>query len=255
MLNVIFLAKPKPSALLALQWLRLQKNLRIVAIVLPESYEIEEQVLEDLPRYTPLALYQAIEVGEIPETDLVLSFLFWEKIPQLLIDFPKQACLNFHPAPLPDYRGLGGYNFAIFEELEYWGVSAHHVNAQFDKGDLVEVRRFPIDSEDLTAYRLESITQKMLYALFTEIISRVLRGENLPKIPQGKGRYINRLDMENLKKIDLERDSKADILRKIRACWFPPYDGAYIEHEGERFTLVSEAVLQEIAEIYQRKYE
>ena len=57
------------------------------------------------------------------------------------------ACLNFHPAPLPDIRGLGGYNVAILEDFAEWGVSAHFVDEEFDTGDLVRVDRFPIDRE------------------------------------------------------------------------------------------------------------
>ena len=60
---------------------------------------------------------------------------------------PGSACLNFHPAPLPDMRGLGGYNVAILEDFEEWGVSAHFVDEEFDTGDLVRVDRFPIDRE------------------------------------------------------------------------------------------------------------
>ncbi len=53
------------------------------------------------------------------------------------------GCLNFHPAPLPDFRGLGGYNVAILEGLPEWGVSSHFVDEHFDTGDLVDVERFP----------------------------------------------------------------------------------------------------------------
>ena len=38
------------------------------------------------------------------------------------------GCLNFHPAPLPDLRGVGGYNVAILEGMREWGVSCHFVD-------------------------------------------------------------------------------------------------------------------------------
>jgi hypothetical protein len=36
--------------------------------------------------------------------------------------------------------------------------------------------------------------------------------------------------------------------RKVRAFWFPPYDGAYVEHDGEKFTLVNRPILDEFAD-------
>ena len=74
--------------------------------------------------------------------DVVISFLFPKLIREPLCPLGRVGCLNFHPAPLPDYRGLGGYNIAILEGLRV-GVSCHFVDERFDTGDLVEVERFP----------------------------------------------------------------------------------------------------------------
>ena len=77
--------------------------------------------------------------------DVVISFLFWRLIREPLISLGRVGCLNFHPAPLPDFRGLGGYNVAMLDGLREWGVSCHFVDEGFDTGDIVEVERFPID--------------------------------------------------------------------------------------------------------------
>ena len=64
------------------------------------------------------------------DVDLVVSFLFWNRIREPLISLGRIGCLNFHPAPLPDFRGVGGYNVAILEGLREWGVSCHFVDEQ-----------------------------------------------------------------------------------------------------------------------------
>jgi methionyl-tRNA formyltransferase len=51
--------------------------------------------------------------------------------------------------------------------------------------------------------------------------------------------------MKSMKKIDLEKD---DINLKIRAFWFPPYDGAYINVKGTRYTLINDFILNQLAE-------
>ena len=71
--------------------------------------------------------------------DIVVSYLFWKKLRSPLIDKPKYGCINFHPAILPDYRGMGGYNYAILDKLKEWGTTAHYVNESIDTGDIIDV--------------------------------------------------------------------------------------------------------------------
>ncbi|MCL6441697.1 MAG: hypothetical protein K6T27_09430 [Thermoleophilum sp.] len=165
-----------------------------------------------------------------------------------LIELPRLYCLNFHPAPLPELRGLGGYNVAILEGYREYGVSCHHVAETIDTGDIVRVVRFPIDPDTETALSLDLRSQEALLELFRSVIDEVVAGHELPRIPQGAGRYVDRAEFEQLRVVG-PRD---DIERKIRAFWYPPYPGAVIELEGRRFTLVDEARLRELAAIYRR---
>ena len=64
------------------------------------------------------------------DVDLVISFLFWKRIREPLLSLGRIGCLNFHPAPLPDMRGVGGYNVAVLEGMSEWGVSCHFVDAR-----------------------------------------------------------------------------------------------------------------------------
>ena len=38
-----------------------------------------------------------------------------------------------------------------------------------------------------------------------------------------------------------------NIEKKIRRLWFPPYDGAYVEINGQKYTLINRQLLEEIA--------
>ena len=116
----------------------------------------------------------------------MISFLFWKLIREPLISLGRIGCLNFHPAPLPDFRGLGGYNVAVLEGLDEWGVSCHFVDEHFDTGALVEVERFAIDPAGETAFSLDLKSQERLLGLFRSVMSRVLAGEELPRRPQGR---------------------------------------------------------------------
>jgi methionyl-tRNA formyltransferase len=143
-------------------------------------------------------------------------------------------------------RGVGGYNVAVLEGMSEWGVSCHFVDADFDTGDLVQVERFPIDPDTATALSVDMDSQEHLYELFKSVIRRVLAGDELPRTPQGEGRYVSREDFEDMRRVR----SGDDLDRKLRAFWYPPFPGALIDVEGHDLTLVNEKLLAELARLY-----
>jgi methionyl-tRNA formyltransferase len=197
--------------------------------------------------YAALADPTASEL-DLGGLDVVISFLFWKRIREPLISLGRVGCLNFHPAPLPDLRGLGGYNVAILEGRRDWGVSCHFVEETFDTGDLVAVDRFPIDPGTATALSLDIESQERLLALFQRVMGSALAGEELPRTPQGEGRYVSREELEQLRRVR----PGDDLERKLRAFWYPPWPGAVIEVDGKVLTVVDERLLADAAEAYRQ---
>lgn len=250
-LRTVFLGKSKRSAARALEYL-VERGAEVVGVDVDPPYEhtVEAQRVDlvaerhGLPLIEDAALYED-SLGEI---DVVISFLYPRRILPPLIERPRVACLNFHPAPLPELRGLGGLNAAILEGHKEFGVSAHHVAEGFDVGDLVEVERFPIDPERETAWSLDLKSQERLFDLFTGVVDRLLAGEELPRTPQGEGRYVTRKEFEALR-IVRPGDPPAETDRRIRAFWYPPYEGAVLELDGHRYTLVDPPLMAELGQI------
>ncbi len=248
-MRVVFMGKSKHSAVLALDWLA-ARGAEVVAVVAPEPDELthERQRLDlaasrhGMPLTTEDELYADPPAG----VDVVVSFLFWNLIREPLISLGRVGCLNFHPAPLPDYRGVGGYNVAILDGLASWGVSCHFVDEHLDTGDVVEVERFPIDPDSETAFSLDLMSQEHLLALFQRVMQRVSDGEQLPRAPQEDGRYVSRAEFEELRVVR----PGDDLRRKLRAFWYPPWPGAVLEVDGRRLTLVDESLLGDVAAAY-----
>lgn len=248
-MRAIFMGKHKRSAVAALEYL-VEREIEVVAVVAPQEPgdATDEQRLDLAAERHGLAtagdaeLYDGtVSLGDI---DLVLSFLFWKRIREPLIGAAGVGCLNFHPAPLPDMRGLGGYNVAILEDFAEWGVSAHFVDEDFDTGALVRVERFPMDREHETALSLDLRSQERLLGVFREVIDMAMTGVALPRRPQGEGRYVTREEFEARRVIDLD-DPPEVTERRIRAYWYPPYDGATLALGG--LTVVSRDVLEQTA--------
>jgi methionyl-tRNA formyltransferase len=245
-MRVVFMGKSKRSVVRALDRL-VERGTDVVAVVAtePEPWVREPQRLDLAARRHELPLVSEADLYADPPAgvDLVISFLFPKLIREPLISL---GCLNFHPAPLPDFRGLGGYNIAVLEGLAEWGVSCHFVDERFDTGDLVEVERFPIDPTAHTAFSLDLETGEHLVALFGRVMERALAGEELPREPQGDGRYVSREEVERLRVVR----PGDDLERKLRAFWYPPYPGAVLDVDGRRLTLVDEHLLAEVGDAY-----
>ena len=266
-IRVVFMGR-KPGSCKALQYL-IEKGVDIpVVVTLPRTFHsFYNERLADvahefgLPVATDVELYNYLNeqsdegrakyAFSLENIDLVISYLFWMRIKEPLIKLPKIGCINFHPAPLPDFKGVFGYNFAIYENLSSWGVSAHHVVYDFDAGDIIKVFRFDIDPKKETTLSLEFKSQQFLYDLFESILDDFIKTGTLPKFPNKGGRYIKADEFIGLRKVNLT-DSHDIIDKKIRASWYPPYNGAFVEIDGKEYTLINEEILRRIGRLFHK---
>ncbi len=187
------------------------------------------------------SLLNEIEHGNLC-FDLAVSYVYWKILRKPLIQSPKLGILNFHPAPLPDLRGTGGFNLAILENHKSFGVSVHYMDEGIDTGPIIEVDRFPINAQAETAQSLEKLSHQKMLSLFKRTLERVKKDGVLASQKMNGGRHFSRKEMEELKKIQ----PGDNIDNKIRAFWFPPYDGANIEIDGKRYTVINRSILEEL---------
>lgn len=180
------------------------------------------------------------------EIDLIVSYLYWRKIREPLISKPRYGCINFHPAILPDWRGTAGYNIAILHRLPEWGATAHYVNNEIDTGAIIKVFKFHFDYRMETARSLEKKTQNIQMELYKSVILDVLEQGKLACFDQDQetGTYISKKEMIDMMKLDLDNLENEDLDLKIRAFWYPPYDGAGFEVNGKFYTLVNREILR-----------
>lgn len=247
MTKILFMGR-KPVAAKALAWLLERDDVVVVGVITDSHLSISPTSdvarRAGLPIFSREVMERKIASGEI-SVDLGLSMLYWQKIRSPLLESCSKGVVNFHPAPLPQYKGTAGYNLAILEGLSDWAVSAHYVDEGIDTGGIIDVRKFSIDPRMETARSLEGKSQPVLLTQFQEIASRLLDSDYfLPTTQNLGGRYVSRIEMEAMKEV---KDGD-DVERKVRAFWFPPYDGAYKVVNGVKCTLVSRLILESLAD-------
>jgi methionyl-tRNA formyltransferase len=245
-IHVLFMGR-KAVAARALTWLIGQPDVKVVGVITDSHLSISPtRDVADAYGISVLnreAMERQVSSGVL-KVDLGISVLYWQRIRGPLLESCSRGVINFHPAPLPEYKGTAGYNLAILEGLKRWAVSAHYVDEEIDTGALIDVSYFSVDTERETALSLERKVQPELFAQFTRVAGQALASPTrLPTRPNLGGRYFSRPEMEAMKEIQ----PGDDVLRKIRAFWFPPYDGAWTVVNGVRCTLVSQEILSSLA--------
>ena len=248
-MKIIYMGRKKQSADL-LEW-TIKQGIEIVAVCTDNQFDNSPTAAKARELNIPvLSMEEAEEYSKNNEIDLVVSYLYWRVIKKPLIENPKYGCINFHPAILPDWKGCGGYNIAILKKLPQWGVTAHYVNETVDTGPIIKVNYFDFDYKTATAASLEKVTQEELVKLYKEVLLEVKEKGKLEtlNVDNSKGTYISRKEMNDMKKITEEDLESDDLDVKIRAFWFPPYDGAYIERNGKKYTLVDKEILDTLVD-------
>ncbi len=165
--------------------------------------------------------------------DITLSYMSPWLIPDTILHQTKRWSINFHPGP-PKYPGIGCTNFALYEGVDEYGVTAHLMERTVDSGRILGVRRFSIDPQD-TVFSVTERAYAELLGLFQDVIKTILTTHELPACGEvWKRRPFTRRQLEDLCRVDLHMPSE-EVRRRIRATSYPGMPGAYLEWMGYKF--------------------
>lgn len=121
-----------------------------VALVLsnnPEAYVLKRAAGLAIPNvcFTRAELYHPTSVLDLLEEYqidfIVLAGFLW-MVPENILDRYPGSIINIHPALLPKYGGKGMYGMRVHEAViaageRESGITIHHVNECYDKGDII----------------------------------------------------------------------------------------------------------------------
>lgn len=108
-----------------------------------------------------------------PQPELVISFLCPVKIPLSILSLAKYGGINFHPAPLPKYRGVHCAAFAVMNREAHYGVTCHFMTERLDDGPILLCEPCAIYPKDNEA-DLEERAKRALLRLFQTVVDNAL---------------------------------------------------------------------------------
>ena len=144
----------------------------------------------------------------------------------------KFGVINFHPST-PNYRGIGGVNFAIYNNEKYFGSTAHYINEKIDNGKIINVKKFKINKKNKILNHLYAQTLNGMYNQAKFIFSNLNKLDSLcnnAKNEKWSKMLYKKKDLEKLYKIKSTNIKKGELKKIIKATNtenFKPYINLY----------------------------
>lgn len=180
--------------------------------------------------------------------DLVIVGTWGEKIKKSIINLPKIATINAHPALLPRYRGPNPYLQCIKHLEKESGVTFHLMDENFDTGPILHQKIIPILLDD-TGKELRERTYPAARAGVFELINE-LDNEIIVPVAQDEkvASYFPQISEDEVM-LDFFKPAE-EVAAHIRAfhpwfkCYFPynnhffipnPYKLEILENKDDKF--------------------
>jgi len=118
----------------------------------------------------PYKIFTTNNEPPLEEFDLGVSYCYPRKITEPLLSAPKLGFINYHPAPLPKYKGPTELVDAIKNKETDWGVTVHFMDENYDTGKIIKIKNFSLHESPITKEELGPISHYFLFHLFMETL-------------------------------------------------------------------------------------
>ncbi len=169
------------------------------------------------------------------QPNMIVSVGFDHLVPQEILTVPAEGAINLHPSYLPYNRGKSPNVWPLVDGTPA-GVTLHYMDAEFDTGDIIAQREVDTEFSD-TGKQLHERLEDAQFELFTETWPEIESGE-VESLPQDDdaGSYHSKSEFIELCELDPEEHvTVKQLLDRLRALTFPPFDNAALEIDGETY--------------------
>ena len=165
--------------------------------------------------------------------DLIVVVAYGKILPQRVLDIPKYGCINMHASILPELRGAGPVQWSILNHCDETGVSAMYLTAGMDEGDVIEIRKTPIDPME-TSSELMARLAEIAGDLACDTV-RAIEAGTVQRTPQdnAKATYAPMLS-KSLSPIDWTQCARY-VIDQVRGLI--PWPVATTEIQGKKFKI------------------
>lgn len=120
----------------------------------------EYAISRDIPVFQPVTFRDENVIAEFQslKPDLAVVVAYGKLLPQVILDTPPMGCVNMHASILPELRGAGPVQWSILNHMPETGITAMYMSAGMDEGDIISVRKTPIDPMETGAELMDRLS-------------------------------------------------------------------------------------------------
>lgn len=201
-----------------------------------EMSDVKKAALEvNIPVYQPTTFRDDAVVEELRalKPDVIAVVAYGKILPQCVLDIPRLGCINIHASVLPELRGSGPVQWSILNGMDETGVTAMYMSAKMDAGDIIEIRKTPIEPYENAQSLLDRLAQIGAELLCDTL--RALENGTARRTPQDESRAtLAPMLTKALCPIDWTK-TKREIVDHVRGL--DPWPVATTELQGKRFKI------------------
>ena len=166
--------------------------------------------------------------------DFIISYLSAWVLSDKILENTKFSNINFHPGS-PKYPGIGCFNFALFNNEKFFGVTMHEMNTKVDSGKIIKTKYFKIKNMNLL--QLIDKTYKDMYLLFKKEMPKILKTKKIFYSGEiWKRKAYTRKYFNNFCKLDFNTKPNT-IIKKIDSIFHPDYPDPIISYKNKKFKI------------------
>lgn len=217
------------------------KNTEVMLVVSqPDAYVGRKKVLtaspvkqyalaHNIPVFTPSNIKKEYDELKKYDIDLIVTCAYGQIVPKEVLDLPKLGCINVHASILPKYRGGAPIHHAIINGEKETGITIMYMDIGMDTGDIISLKRIPINKEDTVETMHDKLSQ----------LGANLLEETLPSIIDGTNKRVKQNNEEatyapTIKREDEHLDfnlTAEEVFNKVRGLNSWPLANLLIDNE------------------------
>lgn len=197
-----------------------------------DIYELARSSKIEIIYYDQVHTPEGIDRIRKSNPDIGISAYYGYILKKEVLDLFPIGVVNLHGALLPWCRGRNPNVWTIMDNAPA-GVTLHFMDSGVDTGSILAQREVDL-TPNMTAEDLYRKMEQTILALFFEKFPDILGGRITPQ-PQSKekGTFHLASELDKLKKLDLDEAMPVGrVLNILRACTFPPHQGARFVVDG-----------------------
>lgn len=196
---------------------------------------IQECIENEIPHYVGNPRNEAVDdfLGR-HNADVIFSINYLFLVKKNIISHARKYTINFHGSLLPKYRGRTPHVWAIINNEQVTGITAHLISEGCDEGDIVLQKTIAIGAETSGADVLNIYRSN--YPSFINQVIDLIETDNLFPVPQEHQRatYFGKRTPEDG---EINWDWQKERIKNWVRAMARPYPGAFTFYEGSKVVI------------------